>query len=136
MAGSQDGARKTVLRAFWRADLGGCQLFKCQRVSGNHMAQGVEEQIGAVTAVKAERHLIQVGLQVFRAEAMPRSHDAPLEKRERRFDSIGVNVALNINSVFVPDGLMLCAVNTGFNHGLWINGEFISDDHVRSEEHT
>lgn len=46
------------------------------------MAQVVDEQIGVRTTVESERHFVQVGLQVLRADFVPRSDDSALEKRE------------------------------------------------------
>ena len=54
------------------------------------MTQGVEKQIGAFPAVEAESHFVEVGLQMLCANFMPRSDDAALEQRERRFNSIAV----------------------------------------------
>lgn len=72
------------------------------------MAQGVNEQIGAITAIKAKAHLVQVGLQVLGAEAMPRSDDAALQERKCGLDGIGVNVGSDANIFLraVVDGFM------------------------------
>jgi len=94
------------------------------------VAQGVDEQIGIVPAVKPELHFVQVGLQMLRAEAMPRSHKAALEQRERGFDGVRVDVAVNVNAVLVPNRFVLFPVNPGFNHGLRIGNQFIGDDYV------
>ena len=39
----------------------GGEVFERQRVGSNHMPQSVEKQIGALAAIKAELHLVQVG---------------------------------------------------------------------------
>lgn len=67
-----------------RQGLGRCEFLESHRVSSNHMAQGIKEQVGTIPTVKAEAHLVQVGLQMLGAEAMPRSNDAALEKRKGR----------------------------------------------------
>src|SRR5664280_422811 len=64
------------------------------------MPQGVKEQVGAVTAVEAKAHLIQIGLQVFCAEAMPCSDDATLQQREGGFDGVGMNVGSKADILF------------------------------------
>jgi hypothetical protein len=49
------------------------QFLERQSRSRNHMAQRVNEQIGAFPAVKAERHFVQVGWEVLGADLVPRS---------------------------------------------------------------
>ena len=71
------------------------ESFKRQRVSSNHMAQSIDKQIGTLPAIKAESHLVQVGLQVLGADFVPRSNDAALEQRKCGFDSIRMNVVPN-----------------------------------------
>jgi hypothetical protein len=44
------------------------------------MAQRIKEQIGTFAAIKPEGHFFQVGGEVFRADLVPRSHDAALEQ--------------------------------------------------------
>ena len=46
------------------------------------MAQSIDKQIGALAAIEPERHFVQVRLQVFRADLVPRSDDAALQERE------------------------------------------------------
>ena len=50
------------------------KFFKCEHGRGNHMTQGVDKQIGSLATVEAERDFLQVGLQVLRADSMPRSN--------------------------------------------------------------
>lgn len=70
------------------------------------MTQGINEQVGLVAAIEAERHFLAVRLEVLRADAMPRANDAALQKRERGFNCVGVDVALRVDAEFVPDGLV------------------------------
>jgi hypothetical protein len=67
------------------------------------MTQGIYKEIGVLAAIESKRHFGAVGLQVFRADSMPGTHDAALEKRERRFDRIGIDIALRVDAEFVPD---------------------------------
>ncbi len=70
------------------------------------MTQGINEQIGFVSAVEPKSHFLTVGLKMLRADSVPRTHDASLEKRECGLDRIGVNISLGIDAKFVSDGLV------------------------------
>lgn len=78
------------------------------------MPQGVSEQIRAVPAIEAKFHLFEVSRKMLCRDFMPRSHDAALEKRKGGFDGIGMNVAYDIASCAVIDGLVI--VPSGFLH--------------------
>src|ERR1039458_216817 len=103
------------------------QMLKSHRIGSNHMAQRIEEQIGAVSTVKPERHFVQIGLQMLRANSVPCSNDAPLEQRECGFYGVGMNVRPEPDVLFagVFDRLMLDSA-----HSLAVRGQFVSDDHV------
>lgn len=58
------------------------------------MTQSVDKQVGTLTTIEAELHLGEIGSQMFCADSMPRSDDAALEQRERRFDRVGMNFAV------------------------------------------
>jgi hypothetical protein len=70
------------------------------------MTQSVQEQIGVLPAIEAESHFLAVGLQVLRADFVPRSNNSALEQRECGFDGIGVDVAAGINAQLVADGFV------------------------------
>ena len=70
------------------------------------MTQSVQEQIGVLPAIEAESHFLAVGLQMLRADFVPRSNDAALEQRECGFDGIGVDVAIGVDAQLVTDGLV------------------------------
>src|SRR4029077_7656536 len=70
------------------------------------MAQRIDEQIGMLPAIESERHFFAVGLEMLGADFMPRSHDSELEKRERGFDRVGVDVSLRVNLEFVANRLV------------------------------
>lgn len=80
------------------------------------MTQGVEKQVGILSAIEAECHLVQVGREVLCADLVPCAHDAALEQGECGLDSIGMNITVNINAVFVLDRFVLCS-QSGFLHG-------------------
>lgn len=103
------------------------QSRKRQRISRNHVSQGIQEQIGTLAAVKAECHFIEIGGQMLCANVMPRSEDSTLEQGERAFDGISMNVADNINAAAMIDGLV-----TGLERAdsLFVCLEIVSDNHV------
>lgn len=99
------------------------------------MAQCVHEQIGVLPTIETERHLVQVGLKMLRADFVPRSYDAALQQRKRRFRCVRVNVSVSIDVIFVPDRLVLATVDSGFDHCLRIGTILIGDDHFNVGAH-
>jgi hypothetical protein len=104
-----------------------CQFFKSQRVSSDHMTQRVDEQIGAFTAVEAEAHLVQVGLQVLRADFVPRSDDAALEQRKGILHSVGVNVSSEPDVLF---GAVVHRLMPSVAHGFAVRAVIVGHDYV------
>jgi len=70
------------------------------------MTQSIQKQIGFIAAVESKRHLRAVGLEMLRADSMPRTHDSALEKRECGFNRVGIDVAFRVDAEFVPDSLV------------------------------
>jgi len=70
------------------------------------MTQSINEQIGLVAAIESERHFFAVGLKMLGADTMPTSDDAALEKRERGFNGVRVDVALGVDAEFVTDSFV------------------------------
>ena len=91
------------------------------------MTQRIKEQIGAVPAIETELHLFEVGRKMLGAESVPCSHDAALEKRERRFDSVGMNVSHDIHAGTVVNLFVVRPLS--FPHGGIIRGSVISEDY-------
>src|ERR1035441_5629101 len=91
------------------------------------MAQGIEKQIGTVTAIKAKAHFVKIGLQVLRADAVPSSNDSALQQRESRFNGVGMNVGSKADILFraVIHGLMPSLADR-----LAIGAVFVSHYHV------
>src|ERR1700686_2696260 len=85
------------------------QTIKSQRISSDHMTQSVDKKIGSFPAVEAERHFVQVGLEMLGADLMPRSDNPALQERERRFDC----VSRDASAVLVPS-IFLGGVVDGF----------------------
>lgn len=84
------------------------------------MAQGIQEQVRILAAIKAEAHLFAVGLEMLGANLVPRSYDPALEQRESGFDSVCVDVALGVDVKFVANRFvasilakMLCCAAVG-----------------------
>src|SRR5947209_3817170 len=94
------------------------------------MTQGIQEQGRRLAAIKAELHLREIGREVLRADLVPASNYSTLQQRESRFDSIGMNVAININLVTVTNRLMLGAFDASGNHRLGISRQFVGYHHI------
>lgn len=94
------------------------------------MTQRVQKQIGILPAIETKLHLRQISGQMFRADFVPAPNYSPLQERERRFDAIGMNVAINVNLVTMANGLVLGAFNASGNHCLWISKHFVCDHHI------
>ncbi len=75
------------------------------------MTQSIEEQIGAVPAIKPKFHFFQVGRKMFGTDSVPRSHNAALEQRESRFDGISVNVPHDVHAGTVVDSPVILAAS-------------------------
>src|SRR5271157_1426276 len=103
------------------------QFLKCQRVSSNHVAQRVKEQIGALAAVEAESHFVKVRLQMFRTDLVPRSDDTTLEQGESGLDAVCVDVGSK------PD-VLSCAVIDSFvleiAYSFRIGAEIVGYDNI------
>jgi hypothetical protein len=92
------------------------------------MTQGVNEQIGTLSAIEAEAHLFQVGRKMLGADPMPRSHNAAFEKRESGFDGIGVNVSHDVHTRAVIDFLVIRSLR--FTHRSLISGCVVREDNL------
>lgn len=91
------------------------------------MTQGVQKQGRGLPAVEAEGHFVKVGLEMLRANLVPRSNDAALEQRECGFNGVGVNVTAHVLFRLVIDRLVLSAMDPSFDHSRWITRQFIGD---------
>jgi hypothetical protein len=103
------------------------QVLKGERWGCNHMTQSIQEESGRLTAVEAELHLGKVRREMFRADLVPRSHDATLEQGECRFHGVSVNVSSNAHIFFARmiDCLMLHLANRAV-----IGGQFVGDNYL------
>ena|SRR5271165_4631984 len=91
------------------------------------MTQSVNEQVGTVPAIEPKLHLRKVSGKMLGTDLVPRSHDAALEQRERRFYGIGVNVSAE------PDVLLGAVVNRlvpDITYSVFVGGKIICDQHV------
>jgi len=90
------------------------------------MSQRINEQIGILAPIEPKGHFVAVGLEMLRADSMPRSHDAALQERERGFNRVRVDVPVDVNLELVPDGLVASSLAQMFRRaaiGLVIVGE-------------
>jgi hypothetical protein len=76
------------------------------------MPQRISEQIRVFPAVEPEAHFFAIGLEMFRADTMPRSYDAALQERERGFNGVRMDVTVNVNLKTMPN----CFVLMGDSH--------------------
>src|ERR1035438_621073 len=99
------------------------------------MTQGIQEQVRALATIEAKTHFVQIGREMLCADSMPRSNDAALQERESGFDCVGMNIAVNIDTVLVLDRFVFFGGNSSFVHGEGIRGEFVCNDHVNIFAH-
>jgi hypothetical protein len=103
------------------------QLSKRQRVGCDHVPQSIDKQVFALTSIEAEAHLITVGCEMLRADAVPRSHNPALEQTECALNRVGVNLAVHVHTAAMVDRLML-----GDRHRK-VYGRFVACVIVRDE---
>ena len=63
-----------------------CEPFEREHRGRNHVAQRIKEQSVGLSTIEPKCHLVQVGREMLRADAMPCAHNAALEQRECGFD--------------------------------------------------
>ncbi|MGD0402321.1 MAG: hypothetical protein ABSB66_03920 [Candidatus Acidiferrales bacterium] len=59
-----------------------------------------------MSAIKPESHFFAVGLEMFRTDLMPRTHNPALQKRECGFNRVRISVALGVNAELVANRLV------------------------------
>ncbi len=64
------------------------------------------------------------------ANSIPRANDASLEQRECGFDGIGMNVAFNVDVLFVADRLVPSSMHSRSHHCFGISGKFVRHNHI------
>src|SRR5258707_5495225 len=89
------------------------------------MSQGVNEQVRPFAGIETEGHFVEIGRKILGTDVVPCSGNAALEKREGRFNRVGMNVAVNINARLVIDRSMLSNWH-GIVNGLLVSRPFIS----------
>lgn len=92
------------------------------------MPQRINEQVAVVAAVESETHFFEVGGKMLCANAMPRTHDAALQERERGFNGIGVDITVNVLPFAVVNHFVVCA--PGLLHGDGMRRKLIGQDYV------
>jgi len=91
------------------------------------MTQGIDEQIRVLPAIETEAHLFEVGREMLGTESVPSPHDAALEKRERGFDGVRVNVAHDVHARTMIN--FSVARSLSFPHGGIVRGCVIGENH-------
>ena len=67
----------------------------------------ISEQVRILAIVEAPCHFVKIGGEMFRRNPMPRSHNPALQERERRFNRVGMNVAIYVDLYLVQYRLVL-----------------------------
>src|SRR5579862_1477388 len=70
------------------------------------MTQRIQEQIGILATIEPKGHFFAIGLEMLRADSMPRTNDAALKERECRLNGVCVNVTLGVDFQLVPNGFV------------------------------
>jgi hypothetical protein len=95
----------------------------------NEFQHRVAKQIWVIAIVEAPFHFVEIGREMFRADLVPASNDAPLEERERRFN----RVSRDARAVLVAD-IFFCIVVDGFVLSLadcrLISRQFVGNNYV------
>lgn len=104
------------------------QFLKREHWGRNHMTQSIKEQIGILPAIKPKLHLFEIRREMLGTQAVPRSCDAAFEKRECRFDCVGMNVPHYVYARTVLDRLVSTA--SRFFDRYRIRGSVIRKNHV------
>src|SRR5689334_8534361 len=93
------------------------------------MTQSIQEEIGILPTIEPEGHLFQVCRQMLCADLVPSPHNAALQKRECGFNSVGMNVPVNVNLVTMANGFVLSAFYASGDHCFWISWKLIGHHH-------
>jgi hypothetical protein len=103
------------------------QFLKSEDWGRNHMTQGIKEQIGALAAIESELHLREIRGQMLRADLVPTSNDAALQKRKRGFHGVRMNVCPDPHVFFMGVIHRLVLVPAD---GRLIAGQFVGNDYI------
>lgn len=105
-----------------------CKVLKRQRISSDHVAQCVNEQIGAAPPIEPELHFFEVGGKMFRGDLMPRAQNTALQERERGFDSVRGNVSIDVDLGGVVDSFVLFFAMSSQLDCVWVGRKVVSHD--------
>src|SRR5712692_7319371 len=112
-----------------------CEFFVFEVVGMNEFKHRIPKQERVLPVIESPRHFIKVGCQMLCRYTMPRSHDPALQKRERGFNRVRVNVAFHIDAAPMLDRLVLAVMHTSPFHGEGVGHEFIRHNHVNIVAH-
>jgi 20S proteasome alpha/beta subunit len=105
------------------------QIFKSERIGGNHVAQRINEQGFGVPTIEPELHFLKVGFKMLSRKTMPRTDDAALQQTEGAFDGVRVDIAVHVDLRLMPDGLVALRESNLLHRGR-IGLIFIGHDHI------
>ncbi len=93
------------------------------------MAQRIQEQVGILPAIEAERHFVKIGREMLCADFMPCTYNAALQQGESRFHGIRMDFSFDIDPVLVANGFVRSARESSLHHSFGICCPFIGDNY-------
>lgn len=92
------------------------------------MTQRIDEQVLVISPVEPEAHFIKIRGKMLCAEFVPRSHNAPLEKRESVFNRVRMNITGNIFARAVVHRFVNVRPDVRFTHCGGIRHEIVRNE--------
>src|SRR5579864_1354790 len=89
------------------------------------MTQCINPERRRFAAIKTERHFLKISREMLCADLVPCSHDAALEQRESRLDSVCVNVAVNIDLAGMLNRFVFCSSLSSAFHRIGVRSKVI-----------
>lgn len=86
----------------------GCELFVFEIGRKQQFDKRIAKKELIAAVVESEAHFVKISREMFRRDFMPRTHNAAFEKRESRFDGIGMNVAVSVFAGVVNRLVLAC----------------------------
>lgn len=91
------------------------EVLEGERRRCDHVLERVHEKITVLPAIEPERHFVEIGGEMFRADLMPCTDDAALQQREGRLNRVGVDDTAHITPIEVSNRLVPLAERVSHN---------------------
>ena len=115
--------------------LGSSQILVFEVFGMDESQHRIAEHERVFTVIESPSHFIEVGREMLRRYAMPRSDDSAFEQRECALYGVRVNVSINVVAFLVLNRLVLGARDSRPIHRVGIAGKFIGHDHINVRAH-